>query len=211
MTIFTERLKELKEQSGKTQLEIAKAIGITPQAFSYYMNGRQPPFEILIKIAKYFNVTTDYLLGLSDFRNPESKEMNTKTGLSEKAIAFLSKSDNLKITNAILSSDNELLTELYINITAYLKTEKIVNYMLNSMGAQMIYDLEKDCDFKVANALKSGYESRELDSMERIIENILNKIKTETNLVDELSSILYIQDSGKWVEVNEGDSDNGEH
>ena len=71
MVIFHERLKALKEVSGKTQVQIAEDIGIPPQNLSYYFNGREPNFELLIKLAQYFKVSTDYLLGLSDIPYPD--------------------------------------------------------------------------------------------------------------------------------------------
>ena len=61
--MFHKRLKELSKQSGKTQVQIANALEISPQSLSYYLNGREPGFELLVKIANYFNVSCDYLLG----------------------------------------------------------------------------------------------------------------------------------------------------
>lgn len=71
MSIFSDRLKELRDAAGKTQAQIAESIGVTPQAFSYYINGREPNYDTLTKIANYFNVSIDYLLGKSQFKTPE--------------------------------------------------------------------------------------------------------------------------------------------
>ena len=61
------KLKELRKLAGKTQKEIAAAIGVTLSAYSNYEQGtREPSYQILVSIAKYFDVTTDYLLGLDD-------------------------------------------------------------------------------------------------------------------------------------------------
>lgn len=65
MPIFFDRLTHLIKQAGMTQARFAADIGITPQAVSYYAKGREPSFELLRKIAEYFHVTTDYLLGAS--------------------------------------------------------------------------------------------------------------------------------------------------
>lgn len=86
MSQFQSRLKELKERSGKTQARIAEDLGVTPQAFSYYVNGREPDYDVLIRIAKYFNVSTDYLLGLSEVRHIENRSFNLEFGLSDDAI-----------------------------------------------------------------------------------------------------------------------------
>lgn len=66
MPIFFDRLTHLIKQAGMTQARFAADIGITPQAVSYYAKGREPSFDLLRKMAEYFQVTTDYLLGISE-------------------------------------------------------------------------------------------------------------------------------------------------
>ncbi len=61
------KIKELRKEEGKTQREIAAAIGVSAQVFRNYEIGRnQPSIEMLIKIADYFLVSVDYLIGRSD-------------------------------------------------------------------------------------------------------------------------------------------------
>lgn len=58
------RLKALREEKELKQEDVAKAIGVTPEAIGNYENGkREPKGEILTKLADYFQVSTDYLLG----------------------------------------------------------------------------------------------------------------------------------------------------
>ena len=65
---MNEKLKQLRQENGVKQEEVAKAIGITKSAYSNYEQGiREPSFQILTKLCKYFDVSSDYLLGLSDF------------------------------------------------------------------------------------------------------------------------------------------------
>ena len=65
---MNERLKQLRLEKGVKQEEVARIIGITKSAYSNYEQGiREPSFEILIKLCKYFDVTADYLLGLTDY------------------------------------------------------------------------------------------------------------------------------------------------
>ena len=67
---FASRLRELIAKANDNKITIqsvAKSIGITRQAVSQYYNGlTQPNAETIVKIAEYFNVSTDYLLGLTD-------------------------------------------------------------------------------------------------------------------------------------------------
>ena len=60
------RLRDLREDSDVTQKELAEYLHIKQNTYSQYENGqRQLPIDILIKLAKYYDVSTDYLLGLS--------------------------------------------------------------------------------------------------------------------------------------------------
>lgn len=64
------RIKQLRTDKGITQVEFARAIGIAKNTASQYENGqRTPDLETIKKIAKYFRVSTDYLLGQSDAKN----------------------------------------------------------------------------------------------------------------------------------------------
>lgn len=68
------RLKLLREEKGLFQSDIAKILGISNAAVGFYESGkRDMSTETVIKLAEYFNVSTDYLLGKSDIRNPEDK------------------------------------------------------------------------------------------------------------------------------------------
>ena len=61
---MTVRFKEIREKSKLTQQECADALNITLRAWqTYEQNQREPKYDLLCKIADYFNVTTDYLLG----------------------------------------------------------------------------------------------------------------------------------------------------
>jgi transcriptional regulator with XRE-family HTH domain len=65
-----DRLKKLRLEKGLTIREVAKIFNISKSTVSDYERGRTTPnYELLIKMADYFNVTTDYLLGLTDERN----------------------------------------------------------------------------------------------------------------------------------------------
>ncbi len=57
-------LRFLREKTNKTQEETAKALGIKRSTYSHFENNRNnPDNETLVKMANYFNVSTDYLLG----------------------------------------------------------------------------------------------------------------------------------------------------
>lgn len=72
---FKDRLIKLRKELNLTQEELAQKIGYTRTAISAWEIGRNEPSNAdTIKLAKYFGVSTDYLLGKSDIRNPEKTQ-----------------------------------------------------------------------------------------------------------------------------------------
>lgn len=68
MNKFSKRLKEIRLEKGMDQKTLAKALNTSQTNVSRWENGKfQPDIETIIAIAKFFNVTTDYLLGLTDY------------------------------------------------------------------------------------------------------------------------------------------------
>ena len=69
MDKFAQRIKELRNEKKQTQKDMAELLGIKLRAYQYYESGTHyPEVPNLIKLADYFGVTTDYLLGRSDSR-----------------------------------------------------------------------------------------------------------------------------------------------
>lgn len=67
---FYRRLRDLREDNDKTQTEIANYLGMKQPQYYRYENGlRDIPSDILIKLADYYNVSTDYILGRTN--NPK--------------------------------------------------------------------------------------------------------------------------------------------
>lgn len=67
---YYKRIRELREDHDKTQNDIAKYLNMKQPQYCRYENGiRDVPSDILIALAKYYNTTTDYILGLTDDPN----------------------------------------------------------------------------------------------------------------------------------------------
>ena len=65
------RIKDLREDRDITQKEIADYLHIKQNTYSQYENGRrQLPIEFLVALAKYYNTSTNYILGLTDETEP---------------------------------------------------------------------------------------------------------------------------------------------
>ncbi len=68
------RIKLLREELGLKQDELAKELNISPSSIGMYeTNKREPNNEITIKLADFFGVSTDYLLGKSDIRKSDEQ------------------------------------------------------------------------------------------------------------------------------------------
>lgn len=64
---FSERLKELRTERGLKLREVAERLNVTIRCISRYEDGtREPSIEMIIKFCKLYDVTSDYLLGLTD-------------------------------------------------------------------------------------------------------------------------------------------------
>ena len=84
MINFGNKLKLLRLQDNMTQEQLAQKLNLTKSGISAYETGlRLPSYDVLIRIAKIFNVSTDYLLGL------EHKQEVDLSGLSQEEINAL--------------------------------------------------------------------------------------------------------------------------
>lgn len=65
--MFCDIIRELRKSFNISQVQLANELGVTKQCVSNWENDNiLPSLDMLLKIAKYFNVTTDYLLGVSN-------------------------------------------------------------------------------------------------------------------------------------------------
>jgi transcriptional regulator with XRE-family HTH domain len=80
--MLSNRLKELRSQKKKTQKEIAAFLGITRQGYGNYENGvTEPDTETIQKLADFFGVSTDYLLGRTDDPTPPRQTSVPQTNI----------------------------------------------------------------------------------------------------------------------------------
>ena len=67
-TILGVRLKELRETKGLTQKQLAEILNINSVTYLHYeKEQREPPLALLADLAKFYDVSTDYLLGLTEY------------------------------------------------------------------------------------------------------------------------------------------------
>ena len=94
---FGDILKKIRQDNNLTQEELAKKIDTSRSNIANYENNKNmPSIEILDKLSKLFNCSTDYLLGKSDVRNPE------KVNINDTDVAFASGVKALNETNKMI-------------------------------------------------------------------------------------------------------------
>ena len=90
---FATRFRILMNTGKRTsQAEIAEAVGKSRQVISQYYNGEsEPPYDALVKIAQYFHVTVDYMIGATEVASTslDVKEIVRQTGISEKNVSSI--------------------------------------------------------------------------------------------------------------------------
>ena len=178
MSEFSDRFRMLKDESGATLKELSEKLDITVPNLSYYMKGREPSYDILIKIADYFNVTTDWLIGRTD----------EKTTAQSSIIADVEKQLNLKDSDRLSGKAREL----YLKQQGSLYNTMIDMYSFylstnSSYERDVKYFSPSVCDILNLHIkeLNKGFENLSKDS-------ILNLMKKEEFIADVLqTSVLF--------------------
>lgn len=88
------KLRELRKEKGLTQIELAKLLNVSDRSVGFYETAeRDPDTDTLSKLADFFDVSVDYLLGRSNIRNLHESKIETKAnhkfdveGLPDEAI-----------------------------------------------------------------------------------------------------------------------------
>lgn len=117
---FKNILLNLRKERNINQKELAKLLNVSQPVISYLESGRNEPDNItLVKLAEHFNVTTDYLLGRTNLKLPQTE------------YEFLNKMDKLDVDELMDEYDftfkgitvNKKVLEAFINLIKVLKEE----------------------------------------------------------------------------------------
>lgn len=106
MSVFSQRLKQLRKKSNMLQKDVANKLGITESAYGYYEQGRREPSnETLKQLANIFGVTTDYLLGITDDPMLTEKDERDIAKRLQKFKEEIENSDGLAFSGEPLSEE----------------------------------------------------------------------------------------------------------
>ena len=88
--MVNQRLKQLRSENHLTQAQLAEILGIAKTTLAAYEQGKsEPNIELLIKLADYFCVTVDYLIGKTNCSNSDYQPIADSLGIDEKTIETL--------------------------------------------------------------------------------------------------------------------------
>ncbi|MBA1433684.1 helix-turn-helix domain-containing protein [Bombilactobacillus bombi] len=96
-----QRIKELRQAHNLTQYELGRRLNITKSTVSMWERGdRTPDIAMIIKIANFFKVSSDYLLGLTPNKNPLNSTTTNDLGIIiEELLEAIEKEDDFKFWN----------------------------------------------------------------------------------------------------------------
>lgn len=155
----TDNLKAARKKSGKTQKEVAEGIGIGQGTYKNYETGaREPNGETLVAIANYFDVSTDYLLGRPDAKEPADPidklmtvdEMERDLFREWLTLDKSARTAFLDVLRNIVAADNQRKMDADARRAAIVHTCPI-QISMHKVSAGTGYDLEDGDAWKTVN------------------------------------------------------------
>lgn len=222
--IFAKRLKKLRNENrfsktGISLKELASALDTTAQSLSLYEKAeRTINIDMLVKISKYFNVSTDYLLGLTDNKTADTdlQSVCKYTGLNDEAVSTLNKkfanhdtnTEITEIANYFISSGGFYIIMSYL---FFIKANSELWYRKLSCD----YELEKE---NLAYSNEAKEYSKECDYQKVLINQLLAKymliydkryniIENKKIIIDDIQAFEEFKNTLLWAE----EYFNGEH
>lgn len=214
--LFPTQLRELRKDANLSQEQFAKIIGVTKSTIGLYETGDNvPDVKTLSKIATHFNVSADYLIGLSECTNYENHDINKAIGLNEAAINNLKKVSHFEadVINAFIGSSN--FEKIIDSISLFVTSDS------DSLVGILDRDLPYGKDFNERNRIiawfkESGMDSLLIGQLNKMIESTIIQMRKDfydAKKVFEQENAELIKEvaSGLMIERNEEGECNGEH
>ena len=178
MSKFSERFRILKEKSEMTLKELSTVLEISVPNLSYYMKGREPSYDILIKIADYFDVTIDWLVGRTDNQSSvyESLEKEITNTIIKNDIGEISVENIKPLTifkNDYLKAQEQLVQLLSFYYTLLSRLEELEN-------------LHPEFDYSLIN--------------DSLTENFIDAIEYQIDLIEDAHTAILASTSNVFFE-----------
>lgn len=183
------RIGSLLSEKNKRQKELAEYLGVTANTVSYYVTGtRVPNIDQIIKIAEYFNVSTDYLLGTANVSTTDMdlKEICKYLSLSEQSIQEITQvtTKNKAMLDSALESGYIRTLIKQLN-KKQLLIENILKYMRDNRESIIQQTNTKPPVFDTRCI--EAEQTRNVDRLEIVIDKLVESSKDDHVLTNELN------------------------
>ena len=152
LKIASKRIAELREEKGLTQKDLAGKLNVDTSTIGHCERGRNIPIDILCQIAKYFETSTDYLLGITNCKTPKKdyRALCDAIGIDDTAAQILEEINfvyggqylipmlNFLIKQELLPPDDGFFEEQYRKIENAKTTDKEKKKAMRKV--QSLYD-----------------------------------------------------------------------
>ncbi len=161
------RLRALIKESGRSKADLGKEIGVSRQAINDYTLGNSvPDANNLLKLAKYFGVTSDYLLGLDEARTHEQSDAAKMLALSGATIQHLCR---LQEQYSELCAGGEMARALDALLTVS-SLPDFLSEVVNFAQARSIHylSMEEQWDYQMQNIVDTNQQEQDYQQGNRV-------------------------------------------
>ncbi|MCD7817749.1 MAG: helix-turn-helix domain-containing protein [Lachnospiraceae bacterium] len=176
MSKFSERFRQLKTECGMTLKELSQDLDITVPNLSYYMKGREPSYDVLIRIADYFNVTTDWLIGRTGER----------TSVQGTLVSDIENTLHLNEENKL---DNSRRTA-YLECQQCLYQALVETYQFFSLIDHKTYKLIINAINHIYEAISLYIQTMKIACMLPTEENIIEMMHNESSISCDINTLI---------------------
>ena len=176
--ITQDRINELYRESGTSLAKMAASVGISPASLQNYTSGeRTPDAQGIVKLCKAFNVSADWLLGLSDVKKPDTdlSAVCEYTGLSEKAVDNIRNITHRRPISALLENPLwdiiSIFYGYYLDMEPQKSTKKdVITYMPDPSSGNVTLSAVDSASFFLAECSNTFSEIVKSDFVHKWID-----------------------------------------
>lgn len=205
---FADRLQELIADSGKPIKDLAAEIGVSAGALSKYQNdAAEAGIDALAKISKYFDVSTDWLLGFTNDRSRTPSAID-ELQLTEGAVGNIKRQASRRVTGEVLQEPREGSTmDIFNKIVSSFEFWMIVTYIQTlSRASDYVESYSKDDDQQASEFFHIMDTERTLQKKLNRPVKIISGYEYYSDILHALSSLskeLALDVSGVYESLNQ--------
>ncbi|MCH5300033.1 MAG: helix-turn-helix transcriptional regulator [Ruminococcus sp.] len=186
---FPRIISLLRKEKGLSQKKVADDLDISQALLSHYEKGiRECGLDFLVKIASYYNVSCDYLLGRTPDRSgatitiediPEYNDNTDNSNAKDNMLAVLNK--------RLIMNTTSIIFDMLIHVSNKKLTGYVSNYLMNSnyLLFRKLYSSNNEnpqAVFSIDKSIYSGYIRASMNIEEAKIDDLLNTSKSKINI-----------------------------